>query len=168
MPKNGLISFCTFYKDMHLFDKSDTDENDFCFKQTSVLTKLRFKLKECVKDDSLVKKFDVTLYPNSLFLLPLSSNRLYTHEIIPSTLPVDKIPTRMGYIVRCSNTKARFINNQTYIETNGVYTPMEEINQDSFKELKELYIKENTTDEYIQYPEILYSMNLGDYKQPLI
>jgi hypothetical protein len=42
MPKNGLMAFCTFYKDMHLFKKSTVDPFDYIYKDTSILTKLRF------------------------------------------------------------------------------------------------------------------------------
>lgn len=59
--------------------------------------------------------FDITLYPNSVFVMSLDMNRLYTHEIIPSILPIDRIPTRMGYVIRCSKTNAIFKNEQTYI-----------------------------------------------------
>src|SRR4029079_302177 len=109
MPLNGLIVFCTFYKD-HLnnknIQKSKNDAFDYCYKDTSVLTRLRFELKKTVNNSNLKRKFDVILYPNSVFIMSLSTNRLYTHEIVPSTLPIDMIPTRMGYVVRCSKMDA--------------------------------------------------------------
>jgi hypothetical protein len=100
MPKNGLIAFCSFY-DMptkRQLKPSKTDRYDWCYKETSVLTSLHFKLKNTVIDESFVKEFSVTLYPNSVFIIPLSTNRLYTHEIKPSVLNIDKIPMRMGYV----------------------------------------------------------------------
>jgi hypothetical protein len=105
MPRNALMAFCTFYKnyqgndflpeELTKFKKSQDDIFDYVYKSTSVLTHLRFRLKNMVEDETLTKHFDVILYPNSVFLMSLNTNRLYTHEIIPSTLPVDSIPTRL-------------------------------------------------------------------------
>src|SRR5690606_15009020 len=103
-------AFCTFYKD---FMNKKFDING-----TSVLTKLRFRLKKTVTDSDLVKSFDVVLYPNSVFMISLSTNRLYTHEIIPSVLPIDRIPVRMGYVIRCSKTKAVYKDDKTYMYQN--------------------------------------------------
>src|SRR4051812_41845070 len=47
MPKEGLIVFCTFYDNVeagHL-KPSATDRFDWCYKETSALTRLHFKLK---------------------------------------------------------------------------------------------------------------------------
>ena len=93
MPKNALIAFCSFYKDYYngkinnvelKSKKSNNDQYDICYKGTSMLTILRFILKKEVVNDKLAKNFDVVLYPNSVFIIPLSTNRLYTHEIVPS------------------------------------------------------------------------------------
>ena len=47
---------------------------------------MRFRLKPEAQKlyPDLTKDFDITLYPNSVFLMSLETNRLYTHEIIPS------------------------------------------------------------------------------------
>jgi len=58
------------------------------------------------------------LYPNSVFIMSLEMNRLYTHEISPSHLPMDLIPLRLGYVIRCSKTKAIYKDNKTYIINN--------------------------------------------------
>lgn len=166
MPRNGLIAFCTFYESLDKFSKSKNDLFDYYYKQTSVLTSLHFRLKQMVKDKNLAKEFSVTLYPNSVFIIPLSTNRLYTHEIRPSTLSFDKIPTRMGYVVRCSKTKAVFKDNNTYIEENGKYMKLENINENNRKELHDLYYEENITDNIINYGNIYFSMNDGDYIKP--
>ncbi len=152
MPKNGLIAFCTFY------DQKVLDE--------LAMTKLRFRLKECVEDnENLTQKFDVILRPNSLFIIPLSTNRLYTHEIIPSSLPIDKLPTRMGYVIRCSKTNAVFKNDKTYINN----IPLEKPTEENVKWLKELYSKENRTDEVIDYgKDVYFSLNEGDYMKPIV
>ena len=53
-----------------------------------------------------------------MFIMSLEMNRLYTHEICPSCLPMDLIPLRLGYVIRCSKTKAIYKENQTYIIDN--------------------------------------------------
>jgi hypothetical protein len=50
--------------------------------------------------------------------MSLEMNRLYTHEISPSHLPMDLIPLRLGYVIRCSKTKAIYKDNKTYIFNN--------------------------------------------------
>jgi len=118
------MAFCTFYENYDPITRSfpalyvrqqvtfsNQDPFDFCYKNTSVLTKLRFKKKKPSSDgddksSGMVEQFDVTLYPNSVFIMALDMNRLYTHEICPSTLPISKLPIRMGYVIRCSKTQA--------------------------------------------------------------
>lgn len=169
MKKKALIAFCTFYDD-GLYNgkikKSKTDMFDYCYNKTSVLTRLHFKLKPMVKDPNLKKEFNIILYPNSVFIIPLSTNRLYTHEIKPSILPYDILPTRLGYVVRCSKTKAIFKNNQTYIIENGDYRNLEEINKDNAPELRKLYYEENVTDKIIDYGFVNFSFNKGDNLRP--
>lgn len=170
MPENGLIAFCSFYDNIDLsgVKKSTTDEYDYCYNNdTSVLTKLRFRLKNDVNDKSLQKIFDVILYPNSVFIISLLTNRLYTHEIFPSTLPVDKIPIRMGYVIRCSNTDAVFKNNQTYILKDNMYIKLEPPTIEGVKELKRLYLVENLSTEHVRYNNFYFSLNEGDYVQPI-
>ena len=176
MPRNALIAFCTFYKnyqcnnfsseELTKFKKSQDDIFDYVNKSTSVLTHLRFRLKNMVKDETLTKQFDVILYPNSVFLMSLNTNRLYTHEIVPSILPVDMIPTRLGYVIRCSTTKAIFKDNQTFIINDNEHIKLIEPTENSRKELKEKYYLENLTDNFVLYNDIYYSMNKGDYTMP--
>lgn len=167
MPSNGLIAFCTFYSG-HIdvvAGPSKTDPYDFVYKNSSVLTQLRFRLKKSVTDKTgLPEDFTVKLYPNSVFIIPLSTNRNYTHEILPPSLPVDKIPTRIGYVIRCSKTKAVHRDGNTYIKDGKLRYPSE---QDR-GELKELYFQENTTNSVVKYGDIFYSLNEGDYLQPSI
>lgn len=169
MPKEGLIAFCTFYDDSNkeLLKPSETDRFDLCYKQTGALARLYFKLKKTVDDDSLEKDFSVTLYPNSAFIIPLSTNRLYTHEIRPSVLGVDQIPVRMGYVVRCSNLEAMYTDNQTYIKDNGSYVKLEEMTIEMQEELRSSYYEENMTEKMIEYKKTHFSMNSGDYKKPI-
>ncbi|WP_241285774.1 hypothetical protein [Chryseobacterium arthrosphaerae] len=169
MPKEGLIAFCTFYDDSNteLLKPSDTDRFDICYKQTSALTRLHFKLKKTVEDDSLEKEFSVTLYPDSAFLIPLSTNRLYTHEIRPSILGVDQIPVRMGYVVRCSNLEAMHTEGQTYIKENGRYIQLEEMTPELREQLRSSYYEENSTENSVEYGKVHFSMNSGDYEKPI-
>jgi hypothetical protein len=181
MPRNGLMAFCTFYKDYSNDSFSDpkfrrakqTDPFDFCYNEVSILTKLRFKLKEMVTDSNLAKGFDVTLYPNSMFIMSLSSNRMYTHEIVPSPLPIDKIPVRMGYVIRCSKTTAVFKDGFMHIvvfDSDGTRTlvKMQNPTPENVGAIKELYFRENATDNLIDYGTVLFSMNAGDYTPPII
>ncbi len=70
---------------------------------------LRFRLKVTVTaaaQGALPAQFTLPLYPGSVFFMPLSTNRLYVHEIVPSELDAARIPTRLGYVARCSNAEA--------------------------------------------------------------
>jgi hypothetical protein len=174
MDKSGLMAFCTFYKfdDKIKYRKGKSlaalcGKYDYYYKKTSVLTKLRFRLKPCVKDDNLVKSFDVTLYPNSVFITSLKTNRLYTHEIIPSSLPVQYLPTRLGYVIRCSKTEAVHKDGTTYIVTDKGLTELAVPTFDKIKDLKDMYYKENATDELVDYGDRFdFSLNNGDYSAP--
>ncbi len=170
MPRNGVMGFCSFYnqEELNKAKVSQKDNYDYVYKETSVLTRLKFRLKECVKLD-LVKQFDVILYPNSLFLMPLSTNRLYTHEICPSVLNPENIPTRMGYVIRCSKTNAIFKDNKTFIiNDNKELIELVEPCEEEIKKLKDLYYEENTLDTLIDYGIFNFSLNIGDYKKPTI
>ncbi len=175
MPANGLMAFCSFYKDLpdqQTTCKYSGDSFDYVYgKGVTILTKLRFRLKAeaAIADPTLTKHFDITLYPNSIFLISLLTNRIYTHEIVPSDLPINKIPTRMGYVIRCSNTDAVFKDNQTYIISHGHNIKLDEITRQGFLELKDLYYKENTSTYVIDYKDkFFFSMNSGDYLKPLL
>lgn len=182
MPQNAIMAFCTFYNTIvnkttfpHLH-VSSTDPFDYCKGRadTSAFCKLLFKLKADVtettdskSEESYVPEFSVTLYPNSVFLIPLSTNRLYTHEVCASTLHVSDIPTRMGYVIRCSNTKAMFKDGKTYIMVDGTPTEMKPITDEDRTDLRNKYYAENVYSKHVDYGTILYSMNEGDYKEPI-
>lgn len=171
MPRDGLMGFCTFYKDylngqLNGLEKSEADPFDYCYRGVSGLTRLRFRSK--VDDPNLVKQFDIVLYPNSLFLMSLESNRLYTHEIVPSALPIEKIPLRMGYVIRCSKTKAVFKDGKTYINYGSEMKALKEPTDDDIAKLKAMYYQENSTTSMIDYGETNFSLNKGDYTKPLV
>lgn len=170
MPANGLIAFCTFYSsDIKSYKTKPQDRFNRNFKEGSVLTRLRFKLKNDVHHLPLTKDFSVTLYPNSVLLIPLSTNRLYTHEIAPPTLPVGRFPTRLGYVVRCSKTNAVFRDGATFIRRQGeADVKLERPVQAGINELKRLYQVENATADMVEYKDVYFSLNEGDYKRPLV
>lgn len=169
MPRDGLIAFCSFYDfpDLDRVKPSTTDKFDWHYKQNTVLTRLHFKLKKSIVNDDLTKEFSVTLYPNSAFIIPLSTNRLYTHEIKPSVLSVDKIPTRIGYVVRCSNVEAVYENDRTYIKENNQLLELEVMTPEMLEDLRNSYFKENTFEKVVDYGKVHFSMNSGDYKKPI-
>lgn len=186
MDKLGIMAFCSFYQNYNTraknfidskdrgFKKSQTDLFDYVYcggnGETSVLTKLRFRLKSDVPPDTnLEPQFDIKLYPNSIFLMSLKTNRLYTHEIVPSGLSIDKIPIRMGYVIRCSGTKAIWKNGKTWlVEKNNNLIELLEPDEEKVKRLKGLYYMENMTSEKIVYEGFNFSLNNGDYLKPTI
>lgn len=164
MPRNAIMAFCTFYQ--KISEELKKSNFDYLYKNKSVLTKLRFRLKDSVKDSSLQNTFDITLYPNSVFIMSLTTNRLYTHEIIPSELPLDKLPLRMGYVIRCSDTKAIYNEDekQTYIYNN--IEKLKKMSSDEKEKLRHLYYIENTSTDIVTYGQWFSSMNEGDYLKP--
>ena len=167
MPKNGIIAFCSFYK----FDENHVES----YKNISTMSSLHFKLKKDVllnnANSKFVDEFSVILHPNSVFMIPLSTNRLYTHEIKPSCAPIQYLPTRMGYVIRCSNQDAVFSNGQTFIinETLNDKTKLEKPTAHEMEVIKSLYLKENTQSQYPDYSKLKHlSLNNGDFEQPII
>jgi hypothetical protein len=168
MPKDAAIVFCTFYKGLSKYQ----------YKNQTTLTKLRFKLKNPERYARLAPHFDLELHPNSAFFITLRTNRIYTHEIVPSALSIDQIPTRMGYVMRCSNTLAVHRDGTTYIiedgkeaqlrETQLRETQLHEMTDSERKEIKKLYALENATDAHVVYPETYSSMNQGDCMAPFL
>lgn len=184
MPKTGVIAFCTFYEDDA---KSFENKGTYIHKsksghgKSSVLTSLVFQLKKEAYDiinphtgEPYTRKFSVLLYPNSLFIIPLSTNRLYTHEIKPPLLPIGKFPVRMGYVIRCSETKAEYdesTGETTVVCVDGSRKKLERPTEADAVELKSLYYKENTTTDMVFYDDVLEketSLNDGDYMKPMI
>lgn len=175
MDPAGLIAFTTFYNtrldEIDGVNKSKTDQFDYVYKDNvSVLTELKFNLKRDVIDPKYPKSFSVKLYPNSIFIIPLSINRIYTHEIKPSNLPINKLPIRLGYVIRCSNKKAYYdtANDQTMLDEGGKFIPLEKVTNTGEKELKTTYLEENITINKVKYNTFNFSFNEGDYMKPLI
>ncbi|MFE3795802.1 hypothetical protein [Nocardia tengchongensis] len=115
----------------------------------------------------LPSQFSLTLYPGSVFFMPLSTNRLYTHEIRPSMLDAELLPTRLGYVVRCSNAEAVHKNGQTFLKKAEDLVQLEPPTQEGMEELRKLYAEENGTSSFIDYSDRFpFSMNAGDYVAP--
>jgi len=169
MPANGIMAFCTFHSDDIAQKAKVTPAGDYVYKNGSVLTRLRWKLKSSVPeyvrlDRQLKESFDVLLHPNSLLLMSLGTNRLYTHEIVPPQLPVERVPTRLGYVIRCSNVKAVSRGGRTYVDGKELVKPTRE----QVVDLKRLYWEENCSNDVVEYGRVDFSMNAGDYLPPVL
>lgn len=155
MPRHGIMAFCTFYDGLE-------------GKGENALTKLRFRVKE---DQSarVPAEFTVTLHDSSVFFMPLSTNRFYTHEIISPPLDAAKLPTRLGYVVRCSSTEAVHKGGHTFIRRGDKEMQLAPETPEGVAELRKMYADENRTSGFIDYGDrFLFSMNKGDYAAPLV
>ena len=174
MPPNGIMAFCTFYRGDEklsaLKTSSSTDPYDLMYKKGSALTRLRFRRKTCVTDPSLVPVFEVNLYPGSVFMMDLEVNRLYTHETAPSYLPIEHVPTRMGYVVRCSDQEACYDRETERVmiqsKVDGTWVPLEPPTKEGVNRLRELYAEENYSSDKPLYDHLPFSLNEGDYLCP--
>lgn len=79
-------------------------------------------------------------------------------------LNADRIPTRMGYVVRCSNLEAQHINHQTYISENGRFIKLDKMTPETQEELRSFYYEENKSEELIKYGKIHFSMTGIDFE----
>ncbi|MEY9927515.1 hypothetical protein ABH926_002149 [Catenulispora sp. GP43] len=172
MPGNGIMAFCTFYDGLDTLRPLAGDAFDYGVKNASALTRLHFRLKKPAEERdeaAFPAQFALTLYPGSVFFMPLSTNRLYTHEIRPSMLDADLLPTRLGYVVRCSSAEAVHKDGQTFLKAAGELVQLEPPTPEGMDELRRLYAEENRTSAFIDYgDEIFFSMNMGDYDAPRI
>ncbi|HEU5023423.1 MAG TPA: hypothetical protein VFV01_00740 [Spirillospora sp.] len=172
MPVNGIMAFCTFYDRLDKLQPLADDAFDYGVKGVSGLTKLNFRLKEPTGERDgvmLPPQFTVPLYPGSVFFMPLSTNRLYTHEIRPSMLDAGLLPTRLGYVVRCSNAEAVHKNGDTFLKVDGDMVRLEPPTPEGMNELRRLYAEENKASSFIDYGNaFFFSMNTGDYIAPRV
>ncbi|MFD7069369.1 hypothetical protein ACFV97_19315 [Streptomyces sp. NPDC059913] len=170
MPANGIMAFCTFYDRLDGLRPLPGDPFDHGARGTSGLTRLRFRLKDPAGQPAgaaLPARFTLTLHPGSVFFMPLSTNRLYTHEIRPSGLAAGLLPTRLGYVVRCSDTEAVHRSGRTFIQVAGESVELGPPTPSGTDELRRLYAEENSTSSFIDYGDrFRFSMNTGDYLAP--
>ena len=80
---------------------------------------------------------------------------------------MEQIPTRLGYVVRCSNKEAVYVSGQTFVKEAGEFVPLAPMTHEGMVELKAKYREENTSVERIAYGPVDFSMNEGDYERPL-
>ncbi|WP_327310501.1 hypothetical protein [Streptomyces sp. NBC_01243] len=174
MPANGIMAFCTFYDRLDKLKPLAEDAFDYGVKGASGLTRLHFRLKDPTAEHdgiALPAQFTLTLHPGSVFFMPLSTNRLYTHEIRPSSLDAELLPTRLGYVVRCSSAEAVHKDGQTYLKAagDGDLVKLGPPTPEGMDELRRRYAEENRTSSFIDYgDEFLFSMNSGDYVAPRV
>ncbi|MFE2167943.1 hypothetical protein ACFXB3_23220 [Streptomyces sp. NPDC059447] len=172
MPVNGIMAFCTFYDRLDKLQPLDEDAFDHGVKGVSGLTRLHFRLKESAGGHdgvALPPQFTVTLHPGSVFFMPLSTNRLYTHEIRPSALDAGLLPTRLGYVVRCSSAEAVHKEGRTFLKADGDLVELGPPTSAGMDELRRLYAEENKSSSFVDYgEEFLFSMNTGDYVAPRV
>ena len=169
MPANGIMAFCTFYDGLDRLDPMAGDPFDRGYKKASGLTRLVFRLKPGLDEEAaLPARFAITLYPHSVFFMPLSTNRWYTHEIQSSTLDAAQLPTRLGYVVRCSATEAVHRHGQTRLRgADGSFQALEPPSAEGVAELRQRYAQENRTAEHVSYGDrFRFSLNRGDYESP--
>ncbi|MEZ4428408.1 MAG: hypothetical protein R3A51_12055 [Nannocystaceae bacterium] len=167
MPTSGIMAFCSFYERLERRSQQgeplDPDERE--------LTRLRFRLKEAAANEAIAgalpPQFTVTLHPNSVFFMPLSTNRLYTHELVPSSLDAAQLPTRLGYVVRCSKTAAVHEDGRTSLLNGDERVELAAPTPEGMQALRRLYAAENRTQAHIDYGDAFgFSMNEGDYRAP--
>ncbi|MFJ5195660.1 hypothetical protein ACIQCQ_26725 [Streptomyces sp. NPDC088394] len=174
MPANGIMAFCTFYDRLDKLRPLAEDPFDYGLKGASGLTRLHFRIKDPTAEHdgvALPAQFTLTLHPGSVFFMPLSTNRLYTHEIRPSSLDAELLPTRLGYVVRCSSAEAVHKDGQTYLKAagDGDLVKLGPPTPEGMDELRRRYAEENRTSSFIDYgDEFLFSMNSGDYVAPRV
>ncbi|MFF4820086.1 hypothetical protein ACFY2K_36560 [Kitasatospora sp. NPDC001309] len=170
MPADGIMAFCTFYDGLDELQPLADDPFDHGTGRTSGLTRLRFRLKDSAREahgDALPTQFELTLHPGSVFFVPLSTNRLYTHEIRPSALDAGLLPTRLGYVVRCSKTEALHRDGRTFLKSAGELVELEPPTGTGTDELRGLYAEENRSWAFVDYGDrFRFSMNTGDYRAP--
>ena len=172
MPVNGVMAFCTFYDRLDALAPLADDPFDYGHKGVSGLTKLHFRLKDEAAGGGAggpPEQFTLTLYPGSVFFMPLSTNRLYTHEIRPPALDAGRLPTRLGYVVRCSRAEAVHTGGRTFLKGAGGLAELEPPTPEGMSELRRLYAEENRTTAVVAYGDrFRFSMNAGDYLAPRV
>lgn len=130
------------------------------YKNTTALTTLRF-VHKVTKDVQ-----DFLLYPNSALFIDLDANRLYTHEIVPPMLEIQRI-SQLDYVIRCSNCTAEHKDGQTYVTSRtGEVVPLRKANDMERNSLKNIYMAENTITIKPEYGFVDFTLNDGDLLPP--
>jgi hypothetical protein len=156
MPENGVIVFCTFYN-RKITSISSGSKSYSAELQLSILRFRKKKNVEATEWDNYPDKWDLTLYPDSIFIISLEFNRVYTHEIVPPYLPLHLIPTRMGYTIRCSKTKAIYGKDskvRLYSQDSTNISILQTVDSEYKDKIRKYYKEENMTSNKISYESI--------------
>ncbi len=172
MPGNGVLVFVTLYENAARGGSSSGSESPY----TRMVWRRKTTSPSGEAEAEAKAKVEVELTPGSVLIVNLGTNREWTHETKPSALPVDVIPVRMGYVLRCSKTWARFywetgttvlISTPEDTETAGI--PLRPPTAEDMEHLRALYVRENAACDRVEYPHpIPFSMNRGDYMAPTL
>lgn len=170
MPRNGVLAFATFYNfDGCAAGPCPLDPLDVAYKRkSSMLTDMLFVLKQPEHHPDLPARVRIKLYPNSLLVVPLETNRIYTHEIKAPVLPAHVLPTRLGYVMRCSNQRAVHRDGRTYLLGADGEEPLQAMTPDVAAAVRAAYLQENQSDAVVEYPVFPASFNEGDYQAPAL
>ena len=80
-------------------------------------------------------------------------------------MDVKQLPTRLGYVIRCSNTEAIHKNDKTYILDNNSLIELIEPCDEEVKRLKELYWKiQSMIDNYCEHEHKQYYERVNIYE----
>jgi hypothetical protein len=174
MHERGVMAFVTLY-DLDEMNKLGslpgmvTSRFDMKMNGKSIFPTLLFKPKA---DIPHLKEQSVPLYPGSVFIMSLSSNRIYTHALVPAVGEVAHLPTRLGYVARCSNRSAKWQEDGTYVKYGDTWHQMLPTDSEEASEeasvVRNLYFQENTTMNFMNYGEWHSSFNKGDYMKPVM
>lgn len=170
MAPNGIMAFVTFYS-------RDIGSLSEC---TSLVW-----TKKAGAPEELPKTWQAILFTGSVLFVPLSTNRWYTHRIVAGSRPVHELPTRIGYVARCSKTTAvSTLTDGTFLVVpsdegegeGGVgggsgsgerRVPLVLPSADDIDRIRKLYKRENMETSVVDYgPVVPFSLNAGDYLRP--
>jgi hypothetical protein len=174
MPEGGVMAFVTLYDLDELAKLGSlpgmvTSRFDMKMNGKSIFPTLLFKPKA---DIPHLKEQSIPLYPGSVFIMSLSSNRIYTHAVVPAVGEVAHLPTRLGYVARCSNRTAKWQEDGTYVKYDDTWHQMLPTDSEEASEeasvVRNLYFQENTTMNCIEYGQWYSSFNKGDYMKPMM
>jgi hypothetical protein len=68
---------------------------------------------------------------------------------------------------RCSNLEAVYQNNQTFIKEGENLIRLENMTDEMLINSRNSYYQENTSELMVNYGNIHFSMNAGDYEKPI-
>jgi hypothetical protein len=176
MPDRAVIGFITFYTipdGIKYTRRGHGLEEDVFYKNTSVLTQLRFLRKKDAPTD-YPQYINVRLLQNSLFIIPLHMNRFYTYSTVAPSIPDHIGWTRVVYVVRTSHTDALWEKGFTWLQSKEKgkeeWHKLRSPTLDEISKLKEHHLEQNASSAVIDYrkQKWFFSLNKGDYLCPIL